>query len=60
MALCFIHHGLLDRQRSIEIEQLTAQGTDGPCAFYQKNDETGAMEHLATETTIGISETRRS
>lgn len=60
MALCFIHHGLFDRQRSIEIEPLTERGTDGPCAFYQKNNETGAMEHVATETTIGISEIRRS
>ena len=50
-------HGLLD-SGELSIEPLTADWCDGPCAYYIKNKDTGRMEHLATETTVGQSTTR--
>jgi hypothetical protein len=56
MALCKIHHGLLDHHE-LEVQALTAKGTDGPCAFFVRA-ESGRMECLASERSIGVSESR--
>lgn len=53
-ALCRKHHGLLDAAL-VQIEPLTDALMDGPCAFSVLNQETGRMEFVATETTIGVS-----
>ena len=57
IALCRSHHGLWDADR-IDIEPLTAAHFDGPASFYAKDEETGRMVHVASETRIGVSETR--
>jgi hypothetical protein len=48
IALCRQCHGLYDAG-AIDIEALTDDGMDGAVAFYRKHDETGVMEHVATE-----------
>lgn len=48
ITFCFIHHGLFDRGL-IEVDAVTAKGTDGPCAFYEKHPETGRFIHVASE-----------
>lgn len=42
-----------------KVEPTSALGADGLCAFYQKNAITGEWDHIATETAINVSETRR-
>lgn len=55
IALCRLDHSRYDRG-FIDIEPLDADlYFDGPCAFYDKDNETGRMVHIATETTIGVS-----
>jgi hypothetical protein len=54
ISLCRIDHGLYDAG-DLWIEPLTAQDFDGPCEFYEKHQETGVMEHIGTETRIGVS-----
>ncbi len=56
VTLCRIHHGQYDAAK-IEIEPLTEQHADGPLAFYAQS-ESGRMECVAVEKTIGISEQR--
>lgn len=53
-ALCRRHHGLLDAQE-IDIVTLTDAGADDCLAFYAKHPETGKVEHIATETRVGVS-----
>jgi hypothetical protein len=62
IALCVRHHDQFDGRAVPDIDIVPVyaeQGTDGPCAFYQRS-EWGRMEHVATERFIGISETRRA
>lgn len=54
MAACRMHHGLIDNG-TCEVHALTDKGTDGPVMFFKKHPETGRMEHVATETRIGVS-----
>lgn len=57
LALCRIHHGMLHACR-IEITPMdVALGTDGPLMFFQQS-ESGRMECVAVEKSIGVSETR--
>ncbi len=59
IAFCLRHHQAFDRLRTIDVEPLDAAlGTDWLVAFYRLNEETGRMEHFATEKFIGVSETR--
>lgn len=54
---CFIHHDLIDA-KDAKVEALTHEGTDGPCAFFARDPETGEMQHVASERLIGVSDTR--
>lgn len=56
ISLCRIHHSMFDRG-DLDISPMTDAGADGPCA-YSVRSESGRMEHIATETVIGISTTR--
>lgn len=58
--LCWLHHQGPTSLHSgaLEIEPLTKRGTDGPVAFYRRA-ESGRMECVAVERSIGVSETRR-
>lgn len=38
-----------------EVRPLTSAGADGLCEFYERNPETGVMEHIATEKYLGVS-----
>jgi len=59
VALCRRHHDMLDKFGEIEIEPMSsALLADGPLAFYAINPETGRMEHVYTERTHGVPETR--
>lgn len=53
IALCRRHHDLFDRGE-LEIEPLTAKGTDGPCEFAAR-DESGTPRLVALEKYIGVS-----
>lgn len=56
IAGCRIHHGMWDRNE-IDAQPMTDRGFDGVVAYYKRN-ETGEMEHFATEQYIGVEETR--
>lgn len=59
VALCRRHHDALDKYDEIEIQVMdSAREADGPLAWYQRNPETGQMEHVYTEPIRFISETR--
>ena len=60
MLLCFLcHQGPNSlHAKTRHIEPLTDRGTDGVCAFYELNPETGKADHIATEKAIGITEAR--
>ncbi len=49
--LCYLHHqGPTSlHSQDLRIEPLTDKGTDGPCAFYELNRETGNWQHIGTE-----------
>lgn len=49
--LCLLCHQGAESLHSKDkkIEPLTERGTEGPCAFYQRNRETGAWQHVASE-----------
>ncbi len=32
-----------------QIDPLTGKGADGPCSFYERNQESGKFQHVATE-----------
>lgn len=58
MLMCFIHHDRVDGRdlaNEAKVEATTDRGTDGPCAFYERNQETGRVEHVWTESAIGVS-----
>lgn len=59
ITLCFeVHQGRVSlHSQDRRIDPLTNNGADGVCAFYEK-DETGNWQHIATERSIGISESR--
>lgn len=57
IALCMKHHGAYDSGR-LEIECLTAQQFDGPCAYSRWNATTGCMEHFGIDKRIGVSVAR--
>jgi hypothetical protein len=57
ISLCRGCHGL-HGAGELSIEPLGVEWCDGPVSFFQKHPETGRMEHLATETRIGVSSTR--
>lgn len=59
LALCRRCHGLWDACLT-DIRPLTGDGFDGPVAFYTQDMESGLMVHIASETTIGVSEPRRA
>lgn len=62
IALCIRHHDQFDGRTLPEVDVVPVsaeQGTDGPCAFYVR-DESGRWQHVATEKLIGISEMRRA
>lgn len=44
--------------KDFRVDKLTDKGADGPLAFYLRNPETGEMEHVYSERSVGISETR--
>lgn len=54
VALCRRHHNALDDD-VIGIEPTSDANANGLLAFYERNKETGQMEHIATETAIGVS-----
>lgn len=58
--LCFEKHQGRPSLHSgdLMVDPLTAKGTNGPCAFYRK-DETGQWLHIASEKRIGVPEARR-
>lgn len=56
VSLCKIHHSLVDRAE-LEIEALTNEMADGPLAFFRRA-ESGRMQHVASESRIGVSEAR--
>lgn len=58
--LCFERHQGKPSLHShdLEIEKLTPDGADGLLAFYERDEETGEMKHVATEKYIGVSEPR--
>ena len=58
MGLCFMCHAMVDRFDAY-VEALTDAKTDGPCAFYERDTDTGRFYHVASERTIGVSEARR-
>jgi len=59
VALCRRHHDDLDKYGQIEIHVMdSAREADGPLAWYQRNNETGQMEHIYTEPIRYISEQR--
>lgn len=61
MALCVRHHDQFDGRTMPKIDVVpvnTKQGTDGPCAYYMRDEISGVWQHVATERLIGISETR--
>lgn len=54
-----VHQGAFSlHTKDRRIEPLTDRGCDGPCAFYERNKETGIMAHIASERAVGISEAR--
>ncbi len=57
--LCFLRHQGQPSLHSgdLKIEPQTELGTYGPCDFYARN-EAGRLELIASETSIGVSETR--
>lgn len=57
IALCRIHHGRWDAGE-IDVQPLTDQGFDGPVTFYAKHADTGRLEQIASEQTIGVSTER--
>lgn len=57
MLLCFLCHARLDAGDA-SVEALSHLGSDGPCAFFLKHPETGRLEHVASERSIGVSEER--
>lgn len=57
LLVCFIHHRRIDTGDA-EVQPLTDRGTDGLLSFHERNQETGRMEHVASERAIGISESR--
>ena len=58
ISLCRVCHGLYDAAQ-LEIEPLDGvRGLRGPCAWHLMNHETGTFEHIATESTIGVSTTK--
>lgn len=44
--------------KDFRIDKLTDLGADGPLSFYLRNPETGEMDHVYSERSVGISETR--
>lgn len=44
--------------KDFRIDKLSPLGADGCLAFYLRNPETGEMEHIYSERSVGISETR--
>jgi len=57
--LCFVKHRGTPSLHSgdLKIMPRTAVGANGPCDFFQR-DEAGVFQLVASERTIGISETR--
>lgn len=51
ICLCYLcHQGPHSlHQQTKRIEVLTAQGTNGPCAFYERDRELGTWTHVHTE-----------
>lgn len=61
VALCRHHHDDLDKYHEIEIHVMdSAREADGPLSYYQRNPETGQMQHIYTEPIRYISEPRRA
>lgn len=58
MGICVWCHARLDAGDA-EVQEQTPAMADGACAFFERNLETGRMEHVATEKSIGVSEARR-
>lgn len=44
--------------KDFRIDKLSPLGADGCLAFYLRNPETGELEHVYSERSVGISETR--
>ena len=57
VSLCRAHHGLLDAHE-IEIDAMTTRMADGPLMFSARHRETGRMQCIAVEKSIGVSEAR--
>lgn len=59
LALCRRHHDMFDKYDEIDIEPMSSTLlADGPLAYYARHPETGRMQHVYTERTHGVSETR--
>lgn len=59
IALCFIHHAEFDKQMTLDFHPVDPlKGTNGPCAWFRADKETGEMVHFATEKSVGVSEAR--
>lgn len=54
ISLCREHHRQLDGHE-IEIHPLTSAVFDGPVSFHVRCEESGVMQHVASETSIGVS-----
>lgn len=49
ISLCRWHHSRWDAHL-MRIDPLTDAGFDGPCAFYDRDEETGEFKHAASES----------